>query len=750
MIFKKIVSIIGFILLFTSISFAEIFINDVQVVGNKTINKNTILSISGIKKSSFITNTDDLNAIQKRLFASNFFSLVRINVKDKILLIDVIENPTVEYVVIDGMDKRKDLKTNIEKLLYLKQNNLFSESLLNKDKALIKENLNNQGFLNAEVDFLVKKINDNNVNVFYNVKLNNQYSVNKIFFIGNKKFSSSELLSIITTSEDSWFSFFSTTSIPSLDRLSYDVNLLKNFYLSEGYYDVQISNASMEIVNENHVNVFISIDSGNKFLVSDYKLNVESSSIGKKDFENIKFEINKIINNYYDIKKINLTKNNIYKILDSKNISSLVNYNIIKSDQDKLVVFFSIKENTNKVYINNIIVKGNNITEEKVIRNNLFFAEGDIYYDFKINKSIDLLKSLGLFKNVNYVEKKIENSNNINIEINIEEQPTGEISSGVGVGSAGSNISFNLKEKNFLGKGITTNIELNLGTQSSTGSISFTDPDFNDSGNSFRNSAYVTNTTYNNSGYENKLIGNKSSYGYELFEDVNFENGLAIDIDSVSVNDTAKNLIKSQAGDYLTTKYFYSALKDKRNRKYKPSEGYTVGITQDLAFFPSDIKYIYNSFFGSYYKTFTEDFIGSIKYKIKSINSFNSDSIKLSDRVFLSDTELRGFAYRGIGPKAEGDFIGGNYAISSTFASSIPNGLPDTWNALTSFFFDIGNVWGSDINGIDDSNKIRSSIGFGVTWSSPLGPISLSYAEPISKANTDSIENFNFKLGGVF
>ena len=153
---------------------------------------------------------------------------------------------------------------------------------------------------------------------------------------------------------------------------------------------------------------------------------------------------------------------------------------------------------------------------------------------------------------------------------------------------------------------------------------------------------------------------------------------------------------------------------------------------------------------GSFYKELMDNYTGTIRYKIKSINSLNDDSLKLSDRLFLTDTEIRGFSNRGIGPKIQNDYIGGNYSFLTSLSTTFPNGLPDTWKASTNLFLDLGNVWGSDISGVNDSNELRSSIGLGFTWNSPIGPLSMSYAQPLSKAQTDEVENFNFRIGSVF
>jgi len=180
----------------------------------------------------------------------------------------------------------------------------------------------------------------------------------------------------------------------------------------------------------------------------------------------------------------------------------------------------------------------------------------------------------------------------------------------------------------------------------------------------------------------------------------------------------------------------------------QPTEGYTIGVGQGLSLL-SDIPYINNRIFGSYYHEYLENVIGSVKYKVESINGFNKD-IKYSDRLSVNSNNLRGFADRGIGPKIDNDFIGGNYSFYTSFSSTLPNGLPEKWNAITNIFLDTANVWGVDDNSTSDSNKLRSSIGLGLSWISPLGPISITYAEAITKESTDDVEQFNFKIGSAF
>ena len=722
--------------------------SDIKIIGNKSISKETIFNYIDSKNDEL--STGDINSLQKKLFETNFFSKIEVKISGNEVFFYLSENPLTEYIIITGLEKKINIKKEIEKILSLKENNIFSESLLNSDIKAIYEILSSFGYFKSNVKHIVNQIANNKANVFLDINLNQQFFVNNIFFIGDKKFSTSSLKSVISTTQDSWFNFWSSTTIPSVTRINYDISKLKNFYLSNGYYDVQIANASIDIVDKNHVSVTFAINSGNKYIFEKILVNNKTVSLKEKDLLFLSSSSKSIEKKNYNPAIINNLLKKYKDYFINSNIAANVNYSVKKLELDKLAVLFEIEEANEKKFINNILVKGNDLTEESVIRNNIFFSEGDLFNPSSIAKSKDSLQALDIFKNVTVETTEAINKNNIDIGILIEEKPTGEISAGAGYGTQGAVITFALKEKNLLGKGVAADINMSLGTERILGKISLTDPDFTDNGNSLRGNVFVSKYSYDNAGYENKVIGSEIATSYEAFKDVRLETGLSANMDSIAPQSAASNLIKSREGDYLSTNFFYNVYGDKRNRKYQPTSGYTAGFGQSFATFVSDIPYISNSIFGSFYSELAEDFVGTIKYKIKSINSINDKDIKLSDRIFLSDSELRGFTFRGVGPKVDGEFIGGNYSYSTNFSTTVPNGMPDSWGARTNIFFDVANVWGTDFSGAIDANKIRSSTGVGLEWVSPLGPLTFTYAIPISKDSTDSIENFKFQLGGTF
>jgi len=545
-----IIFIFVFSLFFANKSFSEVVkINDVKITGNKNVSGSTILNIINLKNKNFEIELDKLNELQKKIFQSNFFSNVEVKISNDVLNIKVNEYPLIDYLIIEGLENNSEFKKTIEDKIFLRSDVIFSEVALNNDILYIKDFLSSQGYLKNNISFLVKDIGSNKVNIFLKINLNNKFSIKNIFFIGDKKFSSSKLLSIISSTQDSLFDFFTNTSTPSTDRLNYDMSKLKNFYLSEGYYDVQVANASIDLRDDKYVDLVFSINSGNKYFLSDYFINGNLNFLKNEDILFVNKIISKYTKNTYNNLNIDKLKNELLTHLESKNIIVNVNYNIKKTSNTTLSIYFNIEEILTKKIISNITIIGNDITEEKVIRNNIFFSEGDFFLQSKLDRSIDLLKSLNIFNKVTAVSNDSE-QDNVSIKITIEEKPTGEISGGLSVGSAGSNISFNLKENNFFGQGIRTTVGLDLGTQEILGSVSFSNPDFNSSGNTLGGSIYAKSNSYNNAGYDDKSIGSSISIRYEIYKNIEFEQGVNLSHDTINTNEGSSSLIRARDGSY--------------------------------------------------------------------------------------------------------------------------------------------------------------------------------------------------------
>ena len=718
-----------------------------NIVGNKRISDETIKNILNLKKNKNY-NIEDLNNFQKKLYETNYFKEVSIKIKKNKINIIVRENPIIDFFYINGVINKKREDFFYENLL-LGQNKIFSEALLKQDIEKIKDIFHAAGFFDVKVDTSISKISGNALNLVINIDRKEKYKINRIFFIGNKKYKSSRLYDVVSSTENGWWKFLSSSSLVNKGRIDFDKNLLKKFYLNNGYYDVQITSSDINFIGNNLANIIFSINSGKKYSFAKYEIIDPENNLNESNIKDLKQIISKKLNGTFSQKKLNDINNILNEYLRTKKIEFVTFFNRIKkSNDDKLDIEFKFVKKPRK-YINLINISGNTITEENVIRRNLLFSEGDSFLDYKIVKSLDKVKSLRIFKDVKF-KTEIIGDEKVDLNISVEEQPTGSVSAGVGVGSQGSTVSSSIVEKNLFGKGITLNGNVSLGTEKISGNILLALPDFMNTDNTFNYNIFATSTDFENAGYESKKIGNGLSTQYNIYENVNFKIGFAADLDSIDTNSNASALYKSREGDYLTYKGFYSIANDKRNSGFQPTKGYRIGFGQGLALPGSDITYLENSVNGSIYHSISNDYVVSLKTGINTINAIGDDDIKLSDRKFLRQSNLRGFENYGVGPKDGTDHIGGNYSAYASLSSTVPNPIPDSWNAKSIIFLDTGNVWGVDFDDSLDSNKLRSSIGVSLEWVSPLGPLSITLSENISKADGDIDERFSFQIGSNF
>ena len=743
---KFIIKILLISSLLSSISYSEV-INKIEINGNSRIKNETILGLANIKLNKNYT-AGQINNFQKKLYESNFFKLVNFEFKNNVLFINVSENPIIDFYYINGV-KSKIREDFFYNSLNLGPNKIFSEYFLKTDIEKIKNNYLEAGYLDVKILPEISQISGNALNVVINIIEGKNYKVRRVYFSGNTFFSPSTLLDVISTSEHSWWKFLSSVTNYNQNRIVFDKSLLKNFYLDNGFYDVQIISADTNFIKNKGVDLTFSINSGNKYNFSNFEIFDKNNNLRKKDIFNIKKIIEKDLKNTYSRSTLIRIQNKIINYLNLNNIEFVdLNISANKQKKNKIDITFDFYK-TDRLFVNLINIKGNSITEEAVIRNNLSFSEGDTFTRKKLDDSLKKLRNTGIFSDNKITSKKIENEL-VDIEVNVEEQPTGSISAGLGVGSAESSIGGELKEKNLFGKGIVSNANVRFGTQKISGSINAIIPDYNNTGNKVGVSLFALSTEFDNAGYESKKIGTSAFTEYNLFEDISLNYGLGFDLDKISTNENASSLYKSRAGNYITYKTFYNIDNDKRDRNFKPTSGYKTGFGQSLAVPGSDISYLSNNVYSNFYHQIKKGYVFNVKAGLNTINSIGDDDIKLSDRNFLSSKKLRGFESYGIGPVDGKDHIGGNYSFYSTIGSTFPNPLPEKWNADSIVFIDAGNVWGVDFDSSKDSNKLRSSVGIGLDWTSPLGPLSFTYAEVLSSASTDKEESFSFQIGSSF
>jgi outer membrane protein insertion porin family len=738
--------IIIFLIVLTNVTFAEI--KKVNIVGNARVSSVTIESLVDKK----ISNIDSIyiNNLTKKIYDTDFFADVKISFNQDTLTINVIENPIVNFFYINGV-KDSDLD-QVNKIITLKENSIFSSSKLKKDIEATREFLNASGYYQALITPEVIKIDNNQINLIINIDKKEISKIKNIYFIGNKYFSNNQLMDVITSTEDGWWKIFSTSAL-SEQRIEYDKQLLKDFYKSKSFYDAQIESAFASIDKNNKFTLTYSINSGKKYKFGDYDLKVSGLALKEEDIKEIKNISNKLLKNeFYSPLTINKINKQITDFLETRRYGNFeINIQDLKVADDKINIIVQLNEGQ-KSLVNKINIKGNTITEEKVIRDNLIISEGDQLNSSKVKKSIDNVKSKQLFSKVDYKIEDSDKKNFKDLNLFVKEQPTGSISAGVGYGTNGGLFEASVNERNFLGQGINLNFTGRLSSDVIRGELSFVDPNYKNSNKELAASLFSEVDDYSNSGYQNKRAGTRFATKYEIYEDIFFRPNLGVQFDKLEVTGTASSLLRSRQGDFVTTSLGYNFSYDQRDSKFSPTTGSIIYFDQNIATFFSDIPTVQTGVGATFYKElFSEKFIGSAKAKLANVVAFNDNDVKLSDRIFASASDIRGFEQRGLGPVDSGDHIGGNNLATLSLKSTFPNPIPENLRATTFLFLDMGNVWGADYSSlISDSSKLRTSTGIALDLMSPIGPLSFTYSIPLSKASTDKEQNFLFNIGSSF
>ena len=723
-------------------------ITNFEIIGNERISDETIMiftNLGDIKNKEL--NDNDLNDIIKNLYSTDFFENVSINVVNGKLLIKVLEYPLIQSVVLSGI-KNKDQISLINENIKLKPKNSFIPIKVKNDEKIINNILRVNGYYFSTVNTEIISNQNNTVDIIYNINRGEKAYIRNIKFIGDKKIKSKKLKRIILSEEAKFWKFLTRNKFLDINRIDLDKKILKNYYKNKGYYNVSIKSSSARIINKSNFQLIFNINAGERFFFNDFKLKLPNN-FDKKNFEHIYNMFEKYKNKKYSKRTVRDLINETNDVILSKEFQfSKAFYDEKIIDNNKINITISIKE-TEKFFVNKINIMGNYITEESVIRNKILTDEGDPYNEILFEKSLSNIKNLGIFSNVNKTIVE-DDENNKTINIIVEEQPSGSIMAGAGTGSSGFSTMFGIEEKNYIGKGIKLKANLEINADSVNFLLESTNPNYK---NSDRSLSYSFENTRKDAMIKSGFKSNKSGFNiatiYEQYEDIYFRPKLSLYYEDIETNDDASASYKKQEGSYLENEFSYSLILNKLNQNYQPSEGFKTTFFQSLPIYTDDYS-ISNMFEMSKYFTIGENAIFSSSFFAKSVNSLNGEDVRITKRVFLPQRKLRGFRTGKIGPKDNTDYIGGNYGMALNFATTLPNVFNSFENVDLSLFYDAANIWGVDYNSEIDSNKIRSSTGVAVDWLTPVGPLTFSLTQAITKASTDETETFRFDIGTTF
>ena len=722
-------------------------INDIKLENNKRVSKESVLAFGNIKLGKDYSE-NEINQILGDLYNTNFFSDIKLTVENNVLIIDVKEKKIIQTIVLEGVASKENTE-KILKGLKLKDKSPFDKFTAEQDVILIKNSLSRSGYYFATVEVKIKENTNDTVDLIYVIETGEKALIKNIKFTGDKFYKDRKLRSVIVSEENKFWKFISKKKYLDVNRIELDKRLLKNFYLNKGYYNVEIESSSA-IFSDNFFELIYNINSGDRYTINKATLDVPID-YDPKDFKEVTNSIEDLKGKKYSLNEIN----KVIKEIDKISVSRLYDFidatiEIDEVNNNKLDLKFAVIE-SDKFFVNRIDIFGNNITEEKVIRNQLEVDEGDPFNKLLHAKSINNLKALRIFGDVKDEVISIDNSQQKNIKITVEEKPTGEILASAGVGNDGGTIGFSVSEKNFMGRGIGLVSSLSLSEEKIKGEFTVNNPNFNYSEKSLSTSFFaINNDKMEDSGYDSSEAGFSFGTKFEQYDNLFFSPSFKTVAEKLETNSLASNSIKKQEGNYFTSNIGYAFDYDIRNQRFQTSDGFRSQFFQTLPLI-SESNTITSGYVYDHYLTISET-TASVGLFLKNTTGL-SDDVRISERIGLPRKRLRGFKPGRIGPVDQGDdHVGGNYAAALSFTSNLPMVAPNLQNFEFNYFLDFGNVWGTDYRSsdFDDSNYLRVSTGAGVEWWTPVGPLNLTFSHALQKKSTDEFEGFQFNIGTTF
>ena len=745
--FKK-YFVYNIILIFSGLSSA--FSNNLEFKGLNKLTIDDIQSLTSIDINKDTISDIDINLILKDLYSSDLIYDVEYNFEKNSIFLIVTENDIIENIYINGNVRIKDKQ--ILSTIESKQNFYINKDMLDSDISYIRNLYESLGYIDNSIKVKKERYSNNRTNLIFEISEGPRYKITNINFYGNASFSDKYLYSKINTKTLSSYNIFKSGSNFVKELFDFDFVTLNTFYKQRGFFDVQIE---YKLKRRRTADFQLSyyIDEGERYLIDkityDYNL-LEGFKNNINKF-NLKFDNNILKNDkYFDYLLVTKHIDILNKELKKKGFYDLeFNHSFDQIEGKNILRFFVIQ--LDKKYINKIDIAGNTITKDKTIRSKIEIEPGDFFSDYRMQKDIDALNNL---KYVNAVKTNtLENNKLVDLTYEINEnKKTGEFmiggsySADVGIGMA-----LNLKDSNFQGSGDEVEFKFNGNTEKLLYSVYYNS--YNDFNSYQTNSYSISNEETDLSGsFGYKIKAQSISYGRSLRVDENLSTSFGIKLSQVEGYDPVLNVdfINDNIDSYNQTDFNFSLSFDNTDDIFFPTKGIRSslnlilspeGLSKD-AYIKSTLQYDqYKSLKDSDRYLFFVNDIGladSYNSNLKTINSFS-----------LGGSNFKGFDYRGIGPKRNGAYLGGNSYFTSTVGYGGSFLFDEKDNINLRLFHTIGSIWGSDYTS-DNEFKLRSSVGLSLDFLSQVGPISLSYAIPIEKEQNDISREFNFTLGASF
>lgn len=726
-------------------------VSDIQVVGTQRIDPGTVKSYMLIQPGDLF-DPDRLDRSLKALFATGLFADVTIRRQGDSLIVNVVENPIINRLAFEGNHRIKD--DELEKEVELRPRVVFTRTRVQQDVQRIVEIYRRSGRYGVTVEPKVIQQPQNRVDLVFEINEGELTPVQTISFIGNKRFSDSTLRGVIQTKEHAFYRFLSNSDTYDPDRLSYDRELLRRFYLESGYADFRVLSAVAELTpNREAFDVTFTIEEGEPYTFGKIGFDIALPRITDADLKDL---VVTETGERYNSTKVDDSIDAITDKLGTQGYAFVdVRPKVERHPDTRTIdITYQIGE-ASKVFVERIDIVGNVRTLDRVIRREMKLVEGDAFNVSNMRRSERRIRNLGFFKSVKVTNSEGSAPDRTKIQVAVEEQPTGEISFGVGYSSVDAIIGdVGIRERNLLGRGQDLRFGVSGSTSSTEYDISFTEPYFLGRDVSAGFDLFRIERKYKESSYDELKTGGTLRAAYDLGPDLRQSLNYTLKSTEITnIDSDASRFIKEQEGTTVVSQIGQTLTYDKRDNRIDPRDGYIGQVTTEVAGAGGDEQFFRLKLKGGYYVPIDNvwglAFIAQAGYIIGL-----GQDVSIGERFFIGGNSFRGFQKSGIGPRDidTGDSLGGNQYYVGSVEMTFPNGLPEDLGLRTFLFTDVGSLWDVDATGseVRDINSVRASLGIGMEFVTAFGRVRVDIGEPVLKESYDKTELFRFSFGTRF
>ncbi len=726
----------------------QVRISGIKVTGNRRVAEGTVLSYLPVQIGDVVSQ-GGLSQSLERLYATNLFKDIKLDIDGSVLTVTIVENPIINRVNIEGNDVITD--DRLLEVIDVQPRRVYNRQVALDAAAKLLDVYRAGGRFAAVVEPKIIELDENRVDLVFEVAEGPLIKINSIVFSGNQNFSDRALSQAIVSREKRWWAFLTPNDKYDEGRLDYDVRLLRQYYLSRGYADINVSRARGGLLpDRSGFAITFLIDEGVRYKVNNINMTSEIENI---DLDSLKSLMAFGDDNWYDVRRLE------QGLLDISNQLGAFGYAFvdvtpeIKTDPATGMLDIAVNiGQSRRNFLERIEFVDNTRTLDSVIRREFELVEGDAFNQLKLDRSVRNVRNLGYFSKVDVQNIRGSSADQTITRVTVEEQSTGDFSIGVGYSSLDkTSLTLGINERNFLGTGRRASASISTSDTQTDFVFGLSQPylfgrDLTGSIDVFKTKSSANNTSTNRTGFD---LGARFNAANDVYHRVTY----GISTSKITNTATSATSVTGENGkSLLKSAVSYTIGKDTRDNRFDPTEGFFTEISETLSGVGGDVNFLRSNFRGGYYKPYLfKSLVFGVKGRLGHISGLGDD-VTQSERFFLGGRDVRGFDSNGIGPRdtGSGGAVGGNNIYSGTVEIVSNLGVTKDAGLRWTVFSDFGSVWATDFpSGVKkpDEQAMRSSLGFGILWNTVIGPLSFYWAKPLAEQSHDDTKTFQFSIG---